>query len=362
MPELPEVETVRRELEEKILDQPIELIEVIDPLVTRDSQLDLELLRGRSFRSIRRIGKLLQFFFDDESLVLLAHLKMTGQFLYVDQGEVMAGVFPLLYASVRGGRPELRAGGPDNSPARHQAGCPLLEREGYWGKEGVLSLLGRETVWGGFGRLQHTSALDAPRLTWDERLLGGGGRVSFDKHTQVVFQLENGSRLIYRDVRKFGYLKLVPVGALVEIEAKYGPDPLHEGYTFERFRQAFHGRKKSLKAVLMDQSLIAGLGNIYADEICHRVGIRPMRAASRLRKKDLEAIYEASKEVIQAALRCGGTTMRDFARSDGSAGNFAFQLQVYGRTGELCSTCGLGLIQKVVHIQRGTHFCGKCQL
>ncbi len=105
MPELPEVETVRRELESKILNKPIQSVEVLNPIILRHSKLDLESVAFENqFSSITRIGKLLQFHFADNTHIMLAHLKMTGQFLYVEHGEVQAGIFPLLYASTPGGK------------------------------------------------------------------------------------------------------------------------------------------------------------------------------------------------------------------------------------------------------------------
>ncbi|MDF2378715.1 MAG: bifunctional DNA-formamidopyrimidine glycosylase/DNA-(apurinic or apyrimidinic site) lyase [Candidatus Gracilibacteria bacterium] len=321
MPELPEVETVRRELESKILNKPIQSVEIREAMILRHSHLDLETIAYENqFSSIKRIGKLLQFFLADGKHVILAHLKMTGQFLYIEQGEVHAGIFPLLYASTPGGK----------------------KSAGNF-RENQLQQIGSVSPFKVPG--VRDGAQDSP----------------FDKHTHLIFHFIDGSMLAYRDVRKFGYLTLIHQKDLDEVNAKYGPDPLHENYSLENFQQAFKNRKKSVKGVLMDQSLIAGIGNIYADEICHRTGIRPTKSSLRLRKKDKQAMYEASKDILNNAINKGGTTMRDFARSDGSAGNFAFELQVYSRQGSPCLRCSKGIIKKIVHNQRGTHYCSNCQ-
>lgn len=303
MPELPEVETVRQELSVHILGKIIAKVTIHEKRIIKNSApLFRTSLEGRSFTKIGRIGKLLQFIIDDEEHVLLAHLKMTGQFLYQKSGKIEAGIFPLLYASQAGG----------------------------------------EKAAGQFREDQSKKGLEVA-------------------HTHVIIQFQDGSRLAFRDVRKFGYLQLVRLSELDKVEKRFGIDPLRDDYTLESFMKAFQRRQKSIKAILMDQQLIAGIGNIYADEICHQTGLKPKRSASKLSKKQIEELYFASSDVIHNALRNKGTTLRDFTRPDGSNGENVFHLQVYGRTGEKCHRCSVGSIKKVVHLGRGTHYCPHCQ-
>lgn len=338
MPELPEVETVRRELKSKILDKPIQSVEVINPVILRYSKLNLESIAFENqIRTITRIGKLLQFHFADDKYVLLAHLKMTGQFLYVNHGEVEAGIFPLLYASTPGGKKTAGSFREDQIQRMMRVSPfkgPVLDSEFARTRRGVQA-----------GNHQPSTKNPQP----------------FDKHTHLIFHFTDGSMLAYRDVRKFGYLTLIPSSELDQVNDRFGPDPLHDDYTLENFSKAFSGRKKSVKGVLLDQTLLAGIGNIYADEICHRTGIRPTKSSISLRKKDIKAMFDASQDILHNAISLGGTTMRDFARSDGSFGNFAFELQVYSRQGLSCNTCDSGTIKKIVHLQRGTHYCPQCQ-
>jgi len=302
MPELPEVETVRQELEEQVLKRPIDRIEVRDSVVVRNPpQAFVRQLKGLHITAVSRIGKLLRFHLSNEQL-LLAHLKMTGQFLFVEKGSITAGIYPLLYISAPGGK----------KTAGH------------------------------FREQQGQKALNT-------------------KHIHVVFHFTDGTALAFRDQRKFGYLQLVEQAEAEVITERYGIDPLLPGFTEEAFQNAFKGRKKSLKAVLMDQQLIAGLGNIYADEICHRVGIRPQRSVRRLSKKQLSATCIATKEIMEKAIAHKGTTFRDFTRTKGESGDFLYELLVYGRANSPCQTCNTGQIKKVQYLGRGTHYCTNCQ-
>jgi len=303
MPELPEVETVRRQLEDKILGKTIRSVEIREKYPVKSStQTFKKVLEGNQFSSIERIGKLMQFFMADGKQVMLAHMKMTGQFLYQSSGEIKAGIYPLLYASIAG----------------------------------------RRKTAGRFREEQVTKGLAVD-------------------HVHVLFHFEDSSVLAFRDQRKFGYLKLVSSDELEEINARFGIDPMMKNFTREAFQNAFSGRTKSLKAVLMDQHLIAGLGNIYTDEICHRAGIRPLRSVKRLKSKEISRLFEISKEVIEKAVKHHGTTFRDYTKPDGKGGSYAYQLQVYGRQGEKCLQCNQETITKVKYLGRGTHYCKSCQ-
>lgn len=302
MPELPEVETVRRQLESSILKKRIQSVQVRDPSILRQEIKDFtKMIEGNSFTSISRVGKLLIFHLSSGK-AMTAHLKMTGQFLHQQAGVIQAGIFPLLYASTAGGK---------------------------------------KTA----GRFREDQIQQGLQV----------------KHTHVLFEFEDGSVLAFRDVRKFGYLKGVSSEELQMIQQSYGIDPLDSLYTRENFHKAFERRQKPLKAVLMDQRLIAGIGNIYADEICHQTKLRPEKSAAKLSKKQLDELYYASSEILKNAVGHKGTTLRDFAGVDGEPGNFAFELKAYGRQGEPCLQCEKGVIRKITFQGRGTHYCPNCQ-
>ena len=197
--------------------------------------------------------------------------------------------------------------------------------------------------------------------------LGMSGRWRIDPeeplgiHDHFVLETEEGRRAVLNDPRRFGSLDLVPTADLGEWEAfaKMGPEPLGDGFTADYLLAALAGRSAPIKAMLLDQRIVAGLGNIYVCEALHMAGISPTRSAGRISRPRLERLVEAVKAVLAAAIEAGGSTLRDYARPSGELGYFAKQWRVYGREGESCG-CG-GPVRRRVDSGRSTFYCPRCQ-
>lgn len=183
------------------------------------------------------------------------------------------------------------------------------------------------------------------------------------KHTHVIFSFTDGTELRYIDVRKFGTMHLFSKG--IENEtlplSKLGVEPLSEEFTPEILRTACQKTKRTIKAVLLDQTIIAGLGNIYVDESLYRARIHPKRPAKQVTKSDIVRLHQAVIETLAEAVEKGGSTVRSYVNSQGDMGMFQFHHFVYGRQGEKCRYCETE-IEKDVVAQRGTHFCPNCQV
>ncbi|MDD5749313.1 MAG: bifunctional DNA-formamidopyrimidine glycosylase/DNA-(apurinic or apyrimidinic site) lyase [Patescibacteria group bacterium] len=285
MPELPEVETIRRGLSANILGKKINRVQIKKSnLVRNTDRLFTTVLQNNSFSKIDRIGKLLIFELKKGDKLLLVHLKMTGQLIYSSTDDLLAG--------------------GHNWP-------PVSE--------------------------------NLP-----------------NKFSHVIFSFSDDSRLFYNDLRQFGYLQLIKKKDRRLIEAKFGIEPGQKNFTWNNFRKIFIDRKTPLKALLLNQKLIAGLGNIYVDEICFRAGLRPDRNADKLKEKELKKIFKATDYIIKKAIAKKGTTFSDYRDVENKKGNFSFYLKVYGRKGEQCFSCQ-GKIEKIKLAGRGTHFCLNCQ-
>lgn len=274
MPELPEVETVRRSLLPVVLDKTIEQVDVyVERILQNQTRDDFKLLvEGTSFRDLKRRGKYLIFELSS-SLELVAHLRMTGRLIYVSNQDI-----------------------------------PL------------------------------------------------------EKHTSVVFSFGKGDALRFEDVRKFATLDLVPQGDYSSIQGLYtmGPEPLLEDFTLEHFKKTLTGRGTKIKGFLLDQTKVAGLGNIYVDESLFMAGIHPERPASSLKPKEVARLHRSIKEVLQLAIDNQGTTLKDYRTGYGQEGEFQNKLQIYGKKGESCPRCGVDLEYKKV-VGRTSHFCPHCQ-
>lgn len=286
MPELPEVETVRLQLKHKILKQPIVKIEVLHEKSTDHNGKFIKILQGKSVADIDRVGKLMIFSFTgEENLFMLAHLKMTGQFFFVDKkGEQVGGGHEVAAAD-------------HNFPTRH---------------------------------------------------------------TRVVFHFKNGSTLYFNDMRLFGYLKLASRLEMEAAKARFGPEPIRPDFDCAWFAEKLKKRKTPIKAALLDQTFVAGLGNIYVDEALWRAKVKPMRQADGLSKKEAAALCAAAGDVMNESILVGGTTFQYFKDTGGANGNFKDYLKVFGRQGQPCFRCKT-IIEKTRCAGRGTHFCPKCQ-
>jgi formamidopyrimidine-DNA glycosylase len=289
VPELPEVEVIRRKIEPVLLGRRIRTVRTTRPsylFVTPPGRIR-RVLTGRTVVSVGRRGKYLLAALDDASQLVI-HLGMTGQ------------LFSSTARSLR-----LFTGG--------------------------------------------RTALDP-----EESL-----RFRPDAHTHLRLCFEDGGPEVYfRDVRKFGKLLwLAPDESHSRLD-RLGRDALEvEGDLLFR---ATRGRTASIKAVLLDQAVLAGVGNIYADEALFRAGVRPGRRAGRVTRVECDRIADAIVRVMQRSIETGGSSMSDYVAPDGSDGAYQHERQVYARDGEPCVGCG-GTIRKTVVAQRGTHYCPGCQ-
>ena len=271
MPELPEVETVRRGLEKLILGKTIQSVEVKYPKMI---QTDLDAFRqdlpGQEIRSMGRRGKYLLFHLTD--LVLISHLRMEGKYFFY----------------------------PDEVPLR--------------------------------------------------------------KHAHVFFHFTDGSTLVYEDVRKFGTMEVI-IPELVDsyfLAKKIGPEPTEADFKAPAFQAALKKSKKPIKSALLDQKLVAGLGNIYVDEALWRARIHPARPADSLKSAEVKRLREQIIEVLQLGIEKRGSTIRTYRNALGEDGTMQDFLQVYGKTGQPCARCG-SPIEKIKLGGRGTHLCPHCQ-
>jgi formamidopyrimidine-DNA glycosylase len=182
------------------------------------------------------------------------------------------------------------------------------------------------------------------------------------RHEHVVFELDDGARIGFSDPRRFGFMDLWPSGELAAYPAfaDLGPEPMAEAFGGRYLRAAFARKASPVKAALLDQSVVAGLGNIYVCEALFRAGVHPARAAGRIGPARLDRLAEEVRQVIAEAIAAGGSSISDFAAADGSLGYFQHTFRVYGREGEACPSCG-GPIRRVVQSGRSSFFCGKCQ-
>ncbi len=286
MPELPEVETIRRGLAQRVLNQKIIQVKLRLPKMVKSPLNEfLNVLEENHFSDVDRQGKLLIFHLaNNPDNVMLLHLKMTGQLIY-----------------------------------RH----------------------GTEQVAGGH-----------PWPSYNEELP--------NKYSHLIFTFANGAHLYFNDQRQFGYVELTTQTQLTKRREKYGIEPLTSRFTRQAFHRLFQNRRTQLKALLLNQALISGVGNIYADEICFFARLRPDRPVNTLTSADINQVYDACQTILATAVRHQGTTISDFVTTDGKQGNYADFLHVYGRTEENCHRCS-GNIRKTKVAGRGTHFCEACQ-
>ncbi|MEW6596855.1 MAG: bifunctional DNA-formamidopyrimidine glycosylase/DNA-(apurinic or apyrimidinic site) lyase [Pseudomonadota bacterium] len=185
-----------------------------------------------------------------------------------------------------------------------------------------------------------------------------------EKHTHVVLETEAGVRIAFNDARRFGYMDLIASTALASHAwfAGLGPEPLSDDFSPERLAAALAGRRQNLKVSLLDQRIVAGLGNIYVCEALYRAGLHPERPAGALKPKETKRLVEVVKTVLEEAIAAGGSTLRDYRNADGDLGYFQHAFRAYGREGEPCLTprCR-GVLARIVQGGRSTFFCPVCQ-
>lgn len=183
------------------------------------------------------------------------------------------------------------------------------------------------------------------------------------RFVHVWFDLDDGAQLRYHDMRKFGRMQLVATGTEMQVGglATIGPEPNPESFTVADFEAKLARHHKAIKSVLLDQSTVAGIGNIYADESLWRAQIHPETPADQLSHEEAVKLHDVVIDLLAQAITLGGTSVHTFVDATGKRGGFQNELKVYGRTGEPCERCGTA-IQKIKVGQRGTHFCPHCQV
>lgn len=182
------------------------------------------------------------------------------------------------------------------------------------------------------------------------------------KHTHVRFRFTDGTELRYNDVRQFGTMHLYRRGEDLKRPPlnRLGPEPLSAEFTPQVFEERLRNRKAAIKAVLLNQGVVSGLGNIYVDEALFTAGIHPERSVQDLSVEEMKQLYTAIRSTLQKAVEAGGSSVRSYVNGNGEMGMFQQQIQVYGRKGEHCRRCG-EIIRKTVVAGRGTHLCPHCQ-
>jgi formamidopyrimidine-DNA glycosylase len=218
----------------------------------------------------------------------------------------------------------------------------------------------------GLGRRAKYGLIDTDRGDTLVFHLGMSGRWRVDPvqpiaHDHLLLATEAGRSVVLNDPRRFGFVDLVPSATLPAYPpfVRMGPEPLGPGLTAAYLLDALAGRAAPIKAMLLDQRIVAGLGNIYVCEALHLARIAPSRAAGRIGIARLERLVEAIGQVLRAAIEAGGSTLRDFAAPDGELGYFSKQFLVYGREGEPCA-CG-GPVRRRAESGRSTFWCPRCQ-
>ena len=287
MPELPEVEVVKRSLQRNILNLIIKKVKINDAnLRYKVDKIGLSKLEGKKITKIIRRSKFLIFEIG-KIYRMLVHLGMTGKFFFTDN--------------------------KDNKF-----------------KTSFYYLLNYEKD---------------------------------QKHDRVIFIL-NKKKLIYNDVRKFGFIKIY--GSNLITKSKHlkhlGPEPLEKNWNFSYLKRYVIGRKRSIKNILMDQKCVSGLGNIYVNEILFLCRIKPTRKATKLKNFEIKKIIKFSKKILKNSIKLGGSTIKDFSSENGKKGVFQQYFNVYGRENQGCSNvdCNLRIIRTVIS-NRATFFCKKCQ-
>ncbi|MEL6204994.1 MAG: bifunctional DNA-formamidopyrimidine glycosylase/DNA-(apurinic or apyrimidinic site) lyase [Pseudomonadota bacterium] len=202
-------------------------------------------------------------------------------------------------------------------------------------------------------------------------LIGQEGSAAFHheqsvlpQHNHVIFHMEGGARITYNDARRFGAMDLMATGSedAHKLLAGIGPEPLGNSFDAPYLVDRLKGRMTPIKAALLDQKVVAGLGNIYVCEVLHRTGISPLRKAGRLGPKRAASLVPAIRDVLREAIAAGGSSLRDHRQANGELGYFQHNFRVYGREGAPCPTegCG-GEIRRIVQSARSSFYCPRCQ-
>jgi len=289
VPELPEIETIKKDFNRTVKGRVFGSVEILDSKTARFSRREFDQkLKAKRIKKIQRRCKIL-IIETNSGYGLMVHLKMTGQLICQSEKGRQSG----------GGHPDRL----------------------YYGK-----------------KLPH-------------------------QYTRLIFRFRDGSQLFYNDLRKFGWVKIIKTDRLGKIrEIKdLGIEPLSQDFALEYFKKGIRKRKRSnIKTLIMDQSFIAGIGNIYANESLFKARIDPRRKAGSLKESEMEKLFQAIKDILKKAVKLKGTTFDSYLDLTGNKGGYLPVAYVYGREGERCRRCS-GRIKKVRIANRGSYFCPRCQ-
>jgi formamidopyrimidine-DNA glycosylase len=329
MPELPEVETIARGLAKRVSGDRVESVwlgQKKEPLKSPAAEIAATLEQSR-IATVHRMGKHIVFELETNGVKRALPSTSSGQALSAKSGESSRTKKRSKMLSVRrSGELDALAG----SSARPTQAMPTQ-----------ASPTGNKAQWivhlGMTGRLQVCEP-----------------KVEVEKHTHAILKLASGRELRFVDPRRFGRLS---VAKSADFDAG-GVEPLD--VDLERFLSLFRGRNTPIKSALLNQKLLRGVGNIYADESLFRSGIRPRRRAASITREQLWKLFIAVKEVLKEAIALGGSSVSDYVDADGKEGFFQLQHRVYGREGDPCLVCKTP-IKRVVIAGRSSHYCSKCQ-
>ncbi len=185
-----------------------------------------------------------------------------------------------------------------------------------------------------------------------------------EKHDHVVFHMANGARVTFNDPRRFGVMDLLPTAQVDghRLLSVLGPEPLGNSFDEAHLIEAFQGRNTPVKSALLDQGIVAGLGNIYVCEALFRAGVSPRRKAGQISEQRVATLVPIIRNVLKEAIEAGGSSLRDFRQADGELGYFQHSFDVYGREGEPCRTQGCsGVIKRITQSGRSSFYCAQCQ-
>lgn len=302
MPELPEVEYTVRQLRSSVVGATIQEAHVFwEPIVSHPALPDfLAEWPGRRVEAVRRRGKYLLLDLSGDHFLSI-HRRMTGNLLLLPPG---------------------------------------------WSLDTSL----REQDFSAWQTRGPTFHLPAPATSYSH-----GAR-----YCRACFVLTDGRCLLFTDLRKFGRLEFWPHACENEAFAGLGPEPLADTFTVESFAASLAGRRRSIKQVLLDQAVVAGIGNIYADEALFYARLHPLRRADNLRPDEVRLLHAGIVSVLMLGIEHGGTSFSDYRDLWGEAGENYNHVHVYHQEGKPCTRCGT-LIERITVAQRGTHFCPSCQ-
>ena len=289
MPELPEVEVVKRSLSNKVQNIIIKEVKINDGKLRYPiNKNKIRKIIGLKIKKIKRRSKFLLFFFNKKDIVMLVHLGMTGKFFFIDQ----------------------------NNKKFKTCFYYNIDRE------------------------------------------------KDQKHDRVVFYLNKKQKLIYNDIRKFGFIKILNDKNLYDNLhlKKLGPEPLENSFNYIYFKKYIKGRNRTIKEMIMDQTFVSGIGNIYANEILFLSKIKPTRKVKNLKEFELKEIVKHTKKVLKNSIKLGGSSIKNFSSGSGKKGLFQQHFRVYGKKSERCSNknCNIKITKSVIS-NRSTFFCSNCQ-